>query len=246
MKGKVMDNEEKILEKIKKALNRENTNIICDGFTVDKTRFDFIAENESKNKIFIVGHSFNDDLSEDIVIDRKVADKAAIEAIKKIGYDPGDRGIEFCWVRIKVIDENKAICSIEYGVKVTSGNCEESKSVENSDRNTNKKLEAYEVRLIDELVYIAKKLEDLGKFIIEYNKDPEIEIDSPIQLLVSQFLHMREYFSILYLRASILDLPINAKDFFNIVIVSKSVDDIIDGMIASTMHDDRYICRMKA
>lgn len=233
-----MNHEEKILEKIKELLNSKNISIICDGFVVDDTRFDFIAENEYKDKIFIVGHSFSDDLSEDIVIDRKISDKAVIEAIKKIDFDLGNRDIEFCWIKIMIVDENKAICAIECGVKIASDNCKESKSIENLDRNTDKKLEEHEKQLIDELKYIADKTEKLGKLIIEYNKDPEIEIDSPIQLMVSQFLHMREYFSILYLRANLLDLSIDVKDFFNIVIVSKSVDVIIDGMIASTMHDD--------
>lgn len=227
-----MDHEEKILEKIKKVLNRKNISIICDGFVVDDTGFDFIAENESKDKIFIVGHSFSDDLDEDIVIDRKIADKAVIEAIRKIGCDPGDRGIEFCWIRIKMIDENKAILSIEFGVTVR----DISKPIKEETADSDQNLKEYEKHLINEFYELAERTSKLGKFIVNsYNKSEEEELDCPIYILVSQFNHMREYLSILLLRAEMNSLPINMEDFLDIVVISDSIDSIIDKMIASSV-----------
>ena len=225
--------QEKVMTAIEKLLDRNNMNIICDGFEACGTKFDCIAESEDKDKIFIIGHSFSDNLDEeDITIDRKTADKAVVEAIKKINFDTGDKGIEFCWIRFKMINDNRAIASIAFGVKVK----DIYEPIKEEKVKSNQNIKEYEKRLIEEFNELAERTFKLGKFIVEnYNKKSEEELDCPIHILISQFNHMREYLSILLLRAQLNSLTINMENFLNIVIISDSIDSIIDKMIVSSV-----------
>ena len=228
-----MDHEKDAMKAIEKLLDRNNMNIISDGFEVCGTKFDCIAKREDEDKFYIVGHSFSDDFDEeDLAIDRKVADKAVIEAIKKINFDSGDRGIEFCWIRFKMISDKHALASIAFGVKVR----DIYESIKEEEVKLDQNLKEYEKRLIKEFTELAERTFKLGKFIIDnYNKKSEEELDCPIQILVSQFNHMREYLSILLLRAEMNSLPINIEDFLGIVVISDSIDSIIDKMIVSSV-----------
>ena len=131
-----------------------------------------------------------------------------------------------------MINDNRAIASIAFGVKVK----DIYEPIKEEKVKSNQNIKEYEKRLIEEFNELAERTFKLGKFIVEnYNKKSEEELDCPIHILISQFNHMREYLSILLLRAQLNSLTINMEDFLNIVIISDSIDSIIDKMIVSSV-----------
>lgn len=229
--------EERVTITSKNLMERYGFESKYDGFDIDGFKFDCVGWNEDKKVLLIVFHEISDSLDGDSKpVPRTIADKAITLVIDEVGKELGDFNIQFAAVKYVRFndDPNRAVARFQYNIRVVDDN-------EIKDNFEKKMLEvianykpdeidedlpAWKLRFIDEYNCLADRAMKLCSALSMDDDQRGFSFTCPWDMLFDQLVAMRDYLSILVLRAPLENIPIDVDKFRRFALAYDSLEAI--------------------